>query len=124
MEEGDVFAIETFGTTGGRGHLREDDMPVYGYGREEGVSAVGLGLSKGARELLKTIDQNFGTIVFSRSSLERLGVKHYHLGMKTLIDHDLINSYGPLIDVPGSHVAQFEHVSLVPGQNLSNRLPC
>ncbi|KAK4556758.1 hypothetical protein LTR86_006329 [Recurvomyces mirabilis] len=112
MEEGDIFAIETFGTTG-KGNLREDDTPIYGYGREEGVSTAGLGLSKGARELLKTIDENFGTIVFSRSSLERLGVKHYHLGMKTLVDHGIVNAYGPLVDTPGSHVAQFEHTVLL-----------
>ena len=61
MEEGDVFAIETFGTTG-KAYMR-DDVGVYGYGRNEHASAAGVHLAS-AKSLLKTIDENFGTIVF------------------------------------------------------------
>ncbi|KAL8921426.1 MAG: hypothetical protein Q9208_005752 [Pyrenodesmia sp. 3 TL-2023] len=110
MEEGDVFAIETFGTTG-KAYIR-DDAGVYGYGRNEHASAAGLHQAS-AKSLLKTIDDNFGTLVFSRRYLERLGVKSYHLGMKTLVSKSIVESYGPLIDIPGSYVAQFEHVSMV-----------
>ncbi|KAF2267455.1 methionine aminopeptidase 2-like protein [Lojkania enalia] len=110
MEEGDVFAIETFGTTG-KGYLRDDDG-VYGYGRNENVSATGLHYAS-AKSLLKTIDENFGTLVFSRRFLERLGVKHYHLGMRSLISNGVVETYGPLVDVPGSYVAQFEHTVLL-----------
>lgn len=110
MEEGDIFAIETFGSTG-RGSTRED-TGVYGYGRNEHASAAGLHHAS-ARSLLKTIDENFGTIVFSRRSLERAGAKNYHLGMRTLISHGIVDQYGPLVDIPGSYVAQFEHVSRV-----------
>lgn len=108
MEEGDVFAIETFGSTG-KAHVR-DDVGVYGYGRNEHANANGLHYAS-ARSLLKTIDENFGTLVFSRGYLERLGVKSYHLGMKSLVSHGIIDFYGPMVDVPGSYVAQFEHVS-------------
>lgn len=107
MEEGDVFAIETFGTTG-KGYLR-DDVGIYGYGRNEHFSAAGLH-SASAMSLLKTIDENFGTLVFSRRSLERLGVKNYHLGMRSLVSNGVVEAYGPMVDVPGSYVAQFEHV--------------
>ncbi|KAF1362005.1 peptidase M24A, methionine aminopeptidase [Lizonia empirigonia] len=79
MEEGDVFAIETFGSTG-RGSIR-DDVGVYGYGRNENVSARRLHHTS-AKTLLKLIDENFGTLVFSRRYLERIGAKNYHLGMK------------------------------------------
>jgi methionine aminopeptidase len=110
MEEGDVFAIETFGSTG-KAYLR-DDVGVYGYGRNENATAAGLHHAS-AKSLLKTIDENFGTLVFSRRYLERLGVKSYHLGMKSLVSSGIIESYGPLVDVPGSYVAQFEHVSTI-----------
>ncbi|KAL9007823.1 MAG: hypothetical protein Q9173_006989, partial [Seirophora scorigena] len=107
MEEGDVFAIETFGSTG-KGHAR-DDVGVYGYGRNEHASAAGLHHAS-AKSLLKTIDENFGPLVFSRRYLERIpGVKNYHLGMRSLVANNLIDTYGPLVDVPGSYVAQFEH---------------
>jgi hypothetical protein len=111
MEEGDVFAIETFGSTG-RGRIREDDG-VYGYGRNENVDTSGVRMSS-AKALLKTIDENFGTLVFSRRYLEQLGVKNYHLGMKSLIEQGVVECYEPLVDIPGSYVAQFEHVSDFP----------
>lgn len=112
MEEGDIFAIETFGTTG-KAYLR-DDVGVYGYGRNTDVhvNAVDLNLAS-ARSLLKTIDENFGTIVFSRRYLERLGVTKYHLGMKSLIDNGIVDVHVPLVDVPGSYIAQFEHTVLL-----------
>jgi methionyl aminopeptidase len=110
MEEGDVFAIETFGSTG-RGSIR-DDVGVYGYGRNENVSTRGLHHAS-AKSLLKLIDENFGTLVFSRRYLERVGAKNYHLGMKSLVANGIVEQYGPLVDIPGSYVAQFEHVSIV-----------
>ena len=110
MEEGDVFAIETFGSTG-KAYLR-DDVGVYGYGRNEHASATGLHYTS-AKLLLKTIDENFGTLVFSKRYLERIGVKNYHLGMRSLMSNGTIESYKPLVDIPGSYVAQFEHVSMV-----------
>ncbi len=110
MEEGEVFAIETFGSTG-KGYVR-DDVGFYGYGRNEHASAAGLHHAS-AKSLLKTIDENFGTLVFSKRYFELLGVKHYHLGMKSLVSNGIVESYGPLVDVPGSYVAQFEHVSII-----------
>jgi len=110
MEEGDIFAIETFGSTG-KAYLR-DDVGVYGYGRNENISTAVLHQSS-AKSLLKTIDANFGTLVFARRQLERLpGVEKYHLGMRTLVNSGLIESYAPLVDLPGSYIAQFEHVSI------------
>lgn len=111
MEEGDIFAIETFGTTG-KAHMM-DGEGVYGYGQNEHVRANAADLHlASARSLLKTIKENFGSLVFSRSHLERLGVMKYHLGMKSLIDKGIMDVHIPLVDVPGSYVAQFEHVSV------------
>lgn len=110
MEEGDVFAIETFGSTGS-GHIRDNhSLGVYGYGRNADADTSGVLLAS-AKALLKTIDANFGTLVFSRRQLEHLGVKGYHLGMKSLIEQGVVHDYDPLVDISGSHVAQFEHVS-------------
>ncbi|KAK5145561.1 hypothetical protein LTR32_002693 [Rachicladosporium monterosium] len=109
MEEGDVFAIETFGTTG-KGHL-QDDVGVYGYGRNEDTTSASVNHAPAsARSLLKIIDDNFGTLVFSKRYLERVGAKSYHLGMKSLVSSGVVECYGPLVDVPGSYVAQFEHL--------------
>ncbi|PYH91013.1 methionine aminopeptidase 2-like protein [Aspergillus ellipticus CBS 707.79] len=110
MEEGEVFAIETFGSTG-KGYL-DSGIGVYGYGRNTGVSGANLRLTS-AKSLLKTIDANFGSLVFCRRYLERLGVTSYHLGMKKLIDEGIIECYEPLVDVKGSYTAQFEHTILL-----------
>ncbi|KAF1921343.1 methionine aminopeptidase 2-like protein [Ampelomyces quisqualis] len=111
MEEGDIFAIETFGTTG-KGMLR-DDVGIYGYGRNADVGSSGLHHAS-AKQLLKTIDENFGTLVFAKRYLERLpGVKNYHLGMRSLLQAGIVESYAPLVDVAGSYVAQFEHTVLL-----------
>ncbi|KAG9230750.1 methionine aminopeptidase 2-like protein [Amylocarpus encephaloides] len=110
MEEGEVFAIETFGSTG-KGFL-DDGVGIYGYGRNSEVSGANLHLSS-AKSLLKTIDANFGTLVFCRRYLERLGVQNYHLGMRKLIDNGIIESYAPLVDIKGSYTAQFEHTILL-----------
>jgi methionyl aminopeptidase len=108
MEEGEIFAIETFGTSG-RAYLR-DDVGIYGYGRNEHASASHLH-QVSAKALLKTIDENFGTVVFARRYLERVGAKNYLLPMKTLISQGIVDVHVPLSDVAGSYVAQFEHVS-------------
>lgn len=92
MEDGEVFAIETFGSTG-RGYLR-DDAGVYGYGRQKDVSAAHVRLSS-AKALLKTIDASFGTIVFCRRYLERLGVKSYHLGVSAVRFSRAKHTFGP-----------------------------
>jgi len=116
MEEGDIFAIETFGSTG-KAYLR-DDIGVYGYGREENARTTGLHHAS-ARSLLKTIDENFGTLVFSRRYLEHLGAKNYHLGMRSLVSNGIVQQYGPLVDTPGSYVAQFEHVSIASAPRIA-----
>ncbi|CZT11752.1 probable Methionine aminopeptidase 2 homolog NFIA_034070 [Rhynchosporium graminicola] len=111
MEEGDIFAIETFGSTG-KGYTRDDGTAVYGYGRDEYASTANL-RSSSAKSLLKIIDANFGTIVFNRRYLERLGVNHYHLGLRELVNQCIVETCGQLADVNSSYTAQFEHTILL-----------
>lgn len=77
---------------------------------EDGVRSL-VGAS--AKALLKLIDENFDTLVFSRRYLERLGAKNYHLGMKSLVANGIVYQYAPSVEIPGSYVAQLEHVSLL-----------
>lgn len=108
MEEGEVFAIETFGSTG-KGYVR-DDLEVSHYARTELTSAP-LRLQS-AKNLLKVIDKNFGTLPFCRRYLDRLGQDKYLLGLNNLVQAGLVESYPPLVDIKGSYTAQYEHVSL------------
>ncbi|KAE8331737.1 MetAP 2-2 [Aspergillus sergii] len=111
MEEGEIFAIETFGSTG-RGSTVEG-FGVYGYGKDPSAPKRVTSPLASARSLYKTINENFGSIVFCRRYLERLGVERYLAGMNSLVNNGIVEQYAPLMDVKGSYSAQFEHTILL-----------
>ncbi|KAH0492183.1 hypothetical protein TgHK011_007146 [Trichoderma gracile] len=110
MEEGDVFAIETFGSTG-NGYVR-DDGEVSHYAKVGDVQHVDLRLSS-AKALLNVINKNFGTLPFCRRYLDRLGQEKYLLGLNSLVQNDIVEAYPPLCDKKGSYTAQYEHTILI-----------
>ncbi|KAI9332149.1 peptidase M24, structural domain-containing protein [Zopfochytrium polystomum] len=110
MEEGEYFAIETFGSTG-KGFVHED-LECSHYMRNFDVQHVPLRLTR-AKQLLNTINQNFGTLAFCRRYLDRLGETKYLMALKNLVDSGIIVPYPPLCDIKGSHTAQYEHTILL-----------
>ncbi|KAK4121345.1 peptidase M24A, methionine aminopeptidase [Parathielavia appendiculata] len=110
MEEGDVFAIETFGSTG-EGKVREEGE-VSHYAKRSDAPKVDLRLSS-AKSLLNVITRNFGTLPWCRRYLDRLGQDKYLLGLNNLVANGIVESYPPLVDKKGSYTAQFEHTILI-----------
>ncbi|KAJ7161316.1 methionine aminopeptidase 2-like protein [Mycena crocata] len=127
MEEGDYFAIETFGSTG-RGRIVENGDCSH-YARIYDAPNVPLRLTS-AKSLLKTINKNFGTLPFCRRYLDRLGESKYLLAVRArlfmvapadidalklnhLVAQGIVNDYPPLYDQIGSKTAQFEHTILL-----------
>ncbi|KAL8658519.1 MAG: hypothetical protein Q9226_000932 [Calogaya cf. arnoldii] len=110
MDEGETFAIETFGSTG-KGYVR-DDMETSHYAKKADAPNVPLRVSS-ARTLLSSISKNFGTLPFCRRYLDRLGHEKYLLGLNNLVSNGIVEAYPPLCDVKGSHTAQFEHTILL-----------
>ena len=106
MEEGEFFAIETFGSTG-KGLVRED-LEVSHYMKNFDVGHVPLRLPR-AKQLLATIDRNFGTLAFCRRYLDRIGEEKYLMALKNLCDAGVIDPYPPLCDNKGCYTAQYEH---------------
>ena len=76
--EGDVFAIETFGSTG-KGRCVEDSE-VSHYALYRDAPNVDLRLSS-AKLLLNTIKKNFGTLPWCRRYLNWTGQDKYLLGV-------------------------------------------
>lgn len=113
MDEGEYFAIETFGSTG-RGLVIHQGETSH-YAKKFGLPAnVGKTLRlQSAKNLLRTIDNNFGTLPWCRRYLERTGEKSYLLGLRHLVDNGIVQDYPPLADIPGSMTAQFEHTILL-----------
>jgi len=110
MEEGEVFAIETFGSTG-KGYVH-DDMEVSHYAKRVDAPKVALRVSS-AKTLLNSITKNFGTLPFARRYLDRLGHDKYLLGLNNLVSAGIVEAYPPLCDIKGSYTAQFEHTLLL-----------
>ncbi|OAA66622.1 methionine type metalloexopeptidase [Niveomyces insectorum RCEF 264] len=110
MEEGEVFAIETFGSTG-NGYVR-DEGEVSHYAKRADAPNVALRLSS-AKTVLNVINKNFGTLPFCRRYIDRLGHDKYLLGLNNLVSSGVVESYPPLVDKKGSYTAQFEHTILL-----------
>ncbi|XP_019848837.1 PREDICTED: methionine aminopeptidase 2-like isoform X2 [Amphimedon queenslandica] len=110
MEEGEFFAIETFGSTG-RGQVH-DDMDCSHYMKNFDIGHVPLRMAS-AKQLLNVINQNFSTLAFCRRWLDRLGQSRYLMALKNLCDSGIVDPYPPLCDVRGSYTAQYEHTILL-----------
>uniref|UniRef100_A0A0E0AYC9 Methionine aminopeptidase 2 n=1 Tax=Oryza glumipatula TaxID=40148 RepID=A0A0E0AYC9_9ORYZ len=110
MEEGEFYAIETFGSTG-KGYVRED-LECSHYMKNFDVGHVPLRAAK-AKQLLVTINNNFGTLAFCRRYLDRLGETKYLMALKNLCDVGIVEPCPPMCDVRGSYVSQSEHTILL-----------
>ena len=110
MEEGETYAIETFGSTG-KGIVR-DDMETSHYAKIADAPKVALRVAS-AKTLLRSIEKNFGTLPFCRRYLDRLGHEKYLLGLNNLVQSGIIQDYPPLCDIKGSYTAQYEHTILL-----------
>ncbi|PKU67597.1 Methionine aminopeptidase 2B [Dendrobium catenatum] len=112
MEEGEFYAIETFGSTGRRKGFVREDLECSHYMKNFDVGHIPLRLPR-AKQLLATINKHFSTLAFCRRYLDRLGEAKYLMALKNLCDAGIVQPYPPLCDVKGSYVAQFEHTILL-----------
>lgn len=122
MEEGEMYAIETFGTTG-RGYIIED-LECSHYMKNFDAPRVPLRLPR-SKKLLNHINKTFGTLAFCRRWLERddggsqtvngsKGKQERYMGaLKNLCDVGIVQPYPPLCDIKGCYTAQYEHTILL-----------
>ncbi|CAF2435903.1 unnamed protein product [Rotaria sp. Silwood2] len=108
--EGEMYAIETFGSTG-KGIVHHD-MEVSHYMKNFHVGQASVRNPK-SKQLYNTITKSFGTLGFCRRWLDRLGESKYLLALKSLVDADFVNPYPPLCDIKGCYTAQFEHTVIL-----------
>lgn len=122
MEEGEIFAIETFGSTG-RGYGVQD-LECSHYVKTFDAPHIPLHLPR-AKKLLTHITRTFGTLPFCRRWLERddggsatinpKGAKQekYLVALKHLVDAGIVTAVPPLVDIKGSYTAQYEHTIIL-----------
>ncbi|MFA6333329.1 MAG: type II methionyl aminopeptidase [Methanoregula sp.] len=105
LEEGIVFAIEPFATTGS-GHVKEKTkMEIYSQ-----LSAKPVRIPAG-RTILEKIQGRNG-LPFSR---RWLGERKLDLALPTLVRSGTLHGYPVLADIAGSLVSQHEHTVIVTG---------
>lgn len=110
MEEGETFAIETFGSTGNGYVLPQGECSHYAKNPETDNIPVP---SDKCKSLLNVINENFGTLPWCRRYLDRLGQDKYLLALNQLVRVGIVQDYPPIVDVKGSYTAQFEHTILL-----------
>jgi len=122
MEENEIFAIETFGSTG-RGYIVED-LECSHYMKNFDAPHVPLRMPR-SKKLLGHINKTFGTLAFCRRWLERedggsfftngmKGRQEKYMGaLKNLCDVGIVQAYPPLVDVKGCYTAQYEHTLIL-----------
>lgn len=106
MEENEVFAIETFGSTG-KGYVNED-LDCSHYHRLPDAPHVAI-RNNNTRALLSFINKTFDSLPFCRRWLEDGGQTRHLLSLKQLVDAGIVMDHPPLCDIKGSYTAQFEH---------------
>eukprot|EP00484_Ammonia_sp_Unknown_P020212 CAMPEP_0197038188 /NCGR_PEP_ID=MMETSP1384-20130603/15165_1 /TAXON_ID=29189 /ORGANISM="Ammonia sp." /LENGTH=458 /DNA_ID=CAMNT_0042468585 /DNA_START=50 /DNA_END=1426 /DNA_ORIENTATION=- len=114
MEEGELFAIETFGSTG-KGIVVDDGecshfALIAHQNNNQLIHSVN---HKGAKELYKYIHKRFDTIPFCRRWLDDDGQKRHLMSLKNLVDSEIVRAYPPLCDKVGCFTAQYEHTILL-----------
>ncbi|PKL69386.1 MAG: type II methionyl aminopeptidase [Methanomicrobiales archaeon HGW-Methanomicrobiales-1] len=103
LEEGMVFAIEPFATTGS-GHVGEKTrMEIYSQISQKPVRIPA------ARAILETVKDRHG-LPFSRRWLKE---RKQDMALPTLLRSHTLHAYPVLSDIPGSLVSQHEHTVIV-----------
>jgi methionyl aminopeptidase len=106
MEEGELFAIETFGSTG-KGHVWSAPNCSHYMKKFDAPDQISVRNPK-ARALYAEITNTFGTLAFCRRWIEEKFPRHTPL-LKQLVESGAIDAYPPLDDALGCHTAQYEH---------------
>ena len=111
MEEGEMYAIETFASTG-KGYVKETKDWSH-YMKDEFAFNNTKIKPEQPRALFKFIDKHFTTLAFCPRWIEEKGFTNYQKSLKYLCGYGLVNPYPPLADIEGSFVSQFEHSILL-----------
>lgn len=124
MEEGEFYAIETFGSTGNGYVLEEGECSHYMMNYSDQANHR-VPKTPGGKKLLSHINKTFSSLAFCRRWLDRSdggsytvhghdGQQRNHLSaLNELVKCNVISEYPPLVDRPGSYVAQYEHTLLL-----------
>lgn len=102
MEEGEIYAIETFASTG-KGYVHEAADCSH-YMREYDLRRAPLKHPMSGK-LLRFINENFSTLAFCRRWLDDGGMTNHIMALNELVKMGLVTDHPPLNDIAKSYVA-------------------
>lgn len=105
------FAIEPFATNGDGWVIDTPETLIYSLKNPKPVRNVL------ARELLKHVQKNYGTLPFAERWIAR-DFKHYELALRTLMQEEIIHGYHILREKNKGLVSQHEHSILINEKTL------
>jgi methionyl aminopeptidase len=108
VEEGEVYAIEFFATTG-TGSIH-DLPPTYIYNLVPLKRPI---RSTGARQILREISNKYKTLPFARRWIMRDLKGGVLLGIRELTRIGLLHEYHPLAEKKGIYISQAEHTVII-----------
>ncbi|KAL7719373.1 Methionine aminopeptidase 2 [Entamoeba marina] len=106
MEEGEVYALETF-CTSGKGRV-DNSGPCSHYMIDSNAFNYPV-RDQNAKKLLNVLSKNFSTLAFCRRYVDELNFPKWQMPFKFLVNDQCLNECPPLSDIKNSYVAQFEH---------------
>lgn len=113
MQEGELWAVETFGSYRGIGYVRNRGESSHfmfkGNDYIRGMNRTRFA-TDGA-DMLKMIDRRFSTLAFCPRwfPLDWHSGERWKSTLKCLVDGGVVTEYPPLCEVRGAYVAQYEH---------------
>lgn len=108
MESGECWAIETFATTSDSNFVKEDNSNVSLFSLKNDFNRVELKLNS-SKKLLGHIQKTRKTLPLSSRWLDRDFGKAYGLGLKELVNKNIVTEHPPLVSGKNSYTSQFEH---------------
>ncbi len=111
MEEGELYAIETFASTG-KGRCKE--LKDWSHFMKDPFAFNNTKIKASQpKNMFKFIDEHFSTMAFCPRWLEEGGLTNVDKSLKYLFDAGVVEPYPPLADVEGSFTSQFEHTFIL-----------
>jgi methionyl aminopeptidase len=109
MSTGECFAIETFATTGDTNSIMRDvSLPTNHYMKNK--THPNISFSHGStRKLYNWITEHKGTLPFCTRWLTKDLGMGCNMGLRELVQKNVITPYEPLITAPGTYTSQWEH---------------
>jgi methionyl aminopeptidase len=112
MVEGEMYAIETFGSTG-KGKIHQEGACSHfmlNYRHPVDPSVIKSACrNKKVKDLYNFIEKRFGTLAWCRRWIQQEYGGGHMMALKRLCDAGIVKEYPPLCDIEGCFTAQYEH---------------